>query len=96
MAMSALQYQIWTDVLRERERQVELQAAGRFKYVVDDPALSDAHRVVILGEEFGEAAHEVGEECDKGKATGHLRDELIQVLAVALAWVERMDLDGRK
>lgn len=43
---------------------------------------------VILGEEFGEAGREIFEHNDK-----RLREELIQVAAVAVAWLE--DIDGR-
>lgn len=55
----------------------------------------DFEWVSILGEEFGEAAREANEaNFVSGKNRGNfakLRAELIQVAAVAVAWVEAID-----
>ena len=54
----------------------------------------------ILGEEFGEACQAALEarfqsiKWDRDQAKGCLRDELLQVAAVAVAWVECMDRQG--
>lgn len=46
----------------------------------------------ILTEEVGEIAKEILErQFREDKSTGHLRAELVQVAAVALAWVECLD-----
>lgn len=51
-------------------------------------AMHDADRLAVLAEEFGEAAREVVE-CDRAK----LRTELVQVAAVAVAWIEALDAE---
>lgn len=61
--------------------------------------MSDVHKFAVLAEEFGEAAADVNELWHKdhdgiykGAATLEtLRKELIQVAAVAVAWIESMD-----
>jgi hypothetical protein len=45
----------------------------------------------ILGEEYGEACRAVNEVVWGGLSTAHLREELIQVAAVAVAWIECID-----
>lgn len=87
---------VWSEQLlavrAERRRQVELQAAGRFKYTCADGELSDAERLAVLAEEFGEVAREVAEGvAGNGVDLDALRKELIQVAAVAVAWAEWID-----
>ena len=50
---------------------------------------SDTLWLAILGEEFGEVARAILQQ--DGDASGNVRDELIQVAAVAVAWVESRD-----
>lgn len=52
---------------------------------------SDPRWLSILVEEVGEAAHELTYD-----ATGSLRAELIDVLAVASAWVDSIDRDAAR
>lgn len=49
---------------------------------------SDALWLAILSEEFGEAAKEANETHFRGKDTGLLVAELVQVIAVCKAWIE--------
>jgi NTP pyrophosphatase (non-canonical NTP hydrolase) len=83
---------LW-DVHAERLRQDELRAAGRFENTAatePDPFRS----LAFLTEEVGEVARAViaasGAASDGG---GDLRTELVQVAAVAVAWIERIDGD---
>ncbi len=94
-SITAVQRQIVLDILRERERQVELQFAGRFKYLCDDPELSNADVYAILGEEFGEVGTEISKQREGVYDAAHLRTELVQVMAVCMAWIERLDKAGR-
>lgn len=77
--MSVLRERIYESINEERSRQDEKWGADRH--------LSDFLWFTILGEEHGEVAKEVLEHCDG------LRDELVQVAAVAVAWLE--DIDSR-
>lgn len=45
----------------------------------------------ILGEEFGEVAKEIAESQARPLDVEHLREELVQTAAVAVAWVEAID-----
>jgi len=83
------------DVSNERYRQERLKYDGRFTYTCADSEMTDPERLAVLVEEVGEAGHEVNEgigdhaKLDRAK----LRKELVQVAAVAVAWIE--ELDGR-
>lgn len=83
------------DIMDERARQDDLKRAGRFAYTCADPELSHAERLTVLGEEFGEVCHEVNEaiggrtELDRAA----LRNELVQVAAVCVAWIEAIDAE---
>lgn len=83
-------------VLKERERHDELKEAGRFPYTVADPVTNE-RRYLILAEELGEVAREVqgllGVAPDSDGSG--LRNELIQVAAIAIGWVEGLDNDER-
>ena len=100
-------YTIWPDgpageaveaIYRERGRQEELKAQGRFAYTCADPEMTHPERLAVLGEEFGEACHEVNEGIGAGRAvnTKKLRKELIQVAAVCVGWIEALDADIAK
>ena len=77
---------IVSDVLRERQRQDRLKAEGKFAYTCADEECSDELCAVVLGEEFGEVCRAV---CDKNPR--NLREELVQVAAGAVAWIEKLD-----
>ena len=72
--------QVLADMVRERERQDQ-------KYGVQEH--SDRSWLAILVEELGEAAAEVI--TNPGYSERRLKWELIQVAAVAVAWIESID-----
>jgi hypothetical protein len=87
------------EVVRERERQEVLRRSGKFLWTCADPDVSSVKKLAVLAEEFGETARAATEEMialDKGRpgeAAGArllLREELVQVAAVCLAWLESM------
>lgn len=107
-------YIIWPDgpsgkvvkeVYKERERQEDLRKAGKFAWTCADPTQSNARKLAVLAEEFGEVAREVTEEIisgDKKDPDGripilkqNIRKELIQVAAVCVAWVEALDSETK-
>ena len=75
--MNEIQEKILLQIKEERVRQDEKWGADRH--------LSNFLWLAILTEEVGEVAKETLENC-----TG-LRDELIQVAAAAVAWLEDID-----
>lgn len=98
----------------ERERQEALVKAGKFFWTCGathrplaqsrsnnhPQPITNAEKLAVLAEEFGEAAREVTEEIiardrdDKKHelaSRNRLRKELIQVAAVCVAWVEALD-----
>jgi len=79
-------YHAVEDVVHERLRQERLWGEQNY---------SNYKWSAVLGEEFGEAckaALEVDEFDPESR--GELRRELIQVAAVAVAWVEQLDRDS--
>ena len=90
---------ILEEILDERARQERLREAGKFTHTAaspDDAKFSDGWRLAALVEEVGEAAEAAIERAGFiGKPKGKdLRAELIQVAAVCVAWIERLDKDG--
>lgn len=92
---------IHEEISDERVRQERLRASGKFLHTCASPdfrAFTHFGRVVVLGEEFGEvcrAALDV-EGAAEGRhdlitARAKLRAELIQVAAVAFAYIEALD-----
>ena len=75
---------VLAEVGRERSRQEQLKAKGKFTYTCADAEMTDGQRLAVLVEEVGEVARAMND----GKG---LREELIQVAAVAVAWVEAID-----
>ena len=73
-----------------REAQDVMKLEGRFEFTCADDELSDDERLTILVEEDGEVARAIHQ-----RLPGELRAELIQVAAVALAWIENTDLRRR-
>ena len=88
---------ILTEVDGERTRQELLKVQGKFHATCATPyGLTEIERLAILAEEFGEVAKEVSDSLNNGgkfdlKA---LREELIQVAAVCVAWVEGIDAEN--
>lgn len=79
-----------SDMLDEIDRQDELARAGKFGGRHTMPGGTDLERLAVLAEEFGEVAIELNEAPEGGR-TDNLRTELVQVAAVAIAWVAAID-----
>lgn len=77
------------DIGDERDRQEGLKAAGKFSHTCADTELTDDRKLVILVEEVGEVARAI-----QSGDWVNLRDELVQVAAVACAWAEALDKDA--
>lgn len=72
------------DILRERMRQEQLRAEGRFAHTAADPEMSDTAFLAVLMEEVGEVARAIND----AEGAKRLRDELVQVAAVCVARLE--------
>ncbi len=84
------------NVIGERHNQEFLKNRGKFKYTCADAEMSHAECLTVLAEEVGEVAHEVNECIGRtsGPDLARLRAELVQVAAVAVAWIEKVDKQG--
>ncbi len=88
---------IWLDIVTERYRQARLIADGKFDRDMSDPALLPAEKLTVLAEEFGEVARVVAEALTTvtarraGPDVEHLREELVQLAACCVGWVEQLD-----
>lgn len=76
---------IWDEIQAERARARRLRDEGKFPYTPDEPDCPDEHALAILVEEVGEVAQAVLQ------GRPELRDELVQVAAVTLAWLEGLE-----
>ena len=91
----------YSEVRAERTRQEMLRVAGKFLHTCASPdfvAFGHFGRAAVLGEEFGEVCRAVLDvekiaegRGDPGAARKKLRAELIQVAAVAVAYIEGLD-----
>ena len=82
------------DISHERNRQEQLKEKGKFDFTPADPELSHEERYTILGEEFGEVGHEINESFGRLRKpldVVKLRKELVELAAVAVAWIEAID-----
>jgi len=90
----------------ERNRQEKLKRAGKFNWSCADSsttisdfssvaAIGHAGRLAVLAEEFGEVARHVAETLISSSRYDQreLKKELIQVAAVAVAWIEAIDAE---
>lgn len=93
--------EVLREVEAERVRQERLKSEGKFPWSCADnydPSvpyampISHAAKFAVLAEEFGEVAREVCElQNPYGKGDDRkLRQELLQVAAVAVAWAESL------
>lgn len=73
-----------TEVLQERMRQEDLYASGELEWIASRPDCPDGLRLAALVEEVGEVARAFHD-------AGDVRTELVQVAAVAVAWIEGLD-----
>jgi hypothetical protein len=86
----------WLDVLNERGRQEDKCAEKRDEgldwHTPASGRLDGEKCLAILVEEVGEVARELCDARADGREPGtNLRVELVQVAAVALAWIEGLD-----
>jgi NTP pyrophosphatase (non-canonical NTP hydrolase) len=96
---------LYREIEQERIRQGELKAAGKFPFTCADSQLRQAEKLGVLAEEFGEVAQLVCRVMipapgDQGVACistteledyrKKLKEELIQVAAVCVAWAESL------
>lgn len=91
----------------ERSRQEKLKFDGKFLWTCADNDITHHEKLGVLAEEFGETAKEVVDygisidKCMKEKISfplhrrlyflKRIREELIQVAAVCVAWCEAID-----
>src|SRR3954467_6076485 len=85
-------------VRMERQRQGQLEAAGKIPFNCADPNVGNLLKLAVLGEEFGEVCKEVYEAAaffgqPPADVTAKLRTELVQVAAVAVAWIEGLSTE---
>jgi hypothetical protein len=80
------------EVAEERRRQI-VKWGGRGGDGIENPNQPNGIRLRVLVEEVGEVAEAMGRPED-GNGKGDLRTELIQVAAVAVAWVEALSPNG--
>ena len=73
-----------TLVLDERARQEKLYATGELDWIASRPECPNDLRLAALVEEIGEVARAY----QNGAEGKDLQTELVQVAAVALAWLE--------
>ena len=87
-------------VAKERIRQQELFLAGKFTFTCASKTADDNRKLRVLAEEVGEVAEaidklEAAESRGGGAASAlrreELHTELVQVAAVAVAWLESME-----
>jgi NTP pyrophosphatase (non-canonical NTP hydrolase) len=78
---------VWEERRRQRDRW-----GGRSGDGVENPTMPDPVRLRVLVEEVGEVAEAMGRPED-GNGTRDLRTELVQVAAVAVAWIEALDVE---
>lgn len=86
----------FAEIADERFRQEVLRSQGRFPYTCASKDLGDLEKFVILSEEVGELARAVVEVEKLANDTHHadardaMRKELVQIAAVAVAWLESL------
>jgi hypothetical protein len=84
---------VYRDVHAERERaHAKHGANGNSR---EETMWTNAEWLPILMEELGEAAHELTYDVDRDNRSARLRAELIQVAAMACAWIDAIDDGGR-
>jgi NTP pyrophosphatase (non-canonical NTP hydrolase) len=73
------------DIIVERYRQQELRDKRRIPFTCDNASIAPEKKLAVLVEEVGEVASALQPD------GGNLREELVQVAAVALAWLEALE-----
>lgn len=80
-------------VSKERDRQEELILAGRIPWNCADPSIADDKKLAVLVEEVGEVARAMLEGTYRPDQLEALLAEVVQVAAVAVAWVEALQAE---
>lgn len=81
-------------IRRERERQTDLFRKGRIAFDVASPIIDVRRKFRVLAEEIGEVAHAIDQVENHGMVKSNIRMELIQVAAVACAWLESLEVQS--
>jgi NTP pyrophosphatase (non-canonical NTP hydrolase) len=76
-------------VNKEIRRQLNLQKEGKFTYIAYDKECPLIVRLAMLTEEVGEVARAI-QELDES----NLKEELVQIAAIAVSWVARLEAEG--
>lgn len=82
MMNEIIDQKVLADIASERESQ--FKSWGEQNH-------NDAVWALIAGEEFGEVQQAILHDQFGGKAAGTARDELVQLAAVSIAWIECID-----
>lgn len=79
----------------ERLRQKKLFTARKIDFACDSPVVDGHRKLSVLTEEIGEVAKEVLEYRGRTRteARRRLQDELTQVAAVSIAWLESIEVE---
>lgn len=91
----ALDNEVMTRIWLERLRQKQLIRDAKIKFDCSSPIVGDDRKLRVLTEELGEVARaidrvEAPSVPTLEKAKEHLREELTQVAAVTIAWLEAL------
>lgn len=82
---------VFSLVEAERERQHRMFLAGKHSFNCCFPHIEPKRKARILVEEIGEVANAIDEvECDRMNEC-HIKEELVHVAAVAVAWLESLE-----
>lgn len=86
MSDNLKRFEALAQIVAERNRQNELKAKGKFRHTPADPEMAHSYVLTVIVEEVGEIARAI-QSGDKM----NLRDEITQVAAISLAWLEGFD-----
>lgn len=91
---SPLLMEVFARVAQERARQRDLLLLGRINFDCASPIVSPDRKLRVLVEEVGEVAKAIDDlETVKSRIRlDNLRAELVQVAAVAVAWLESLEV----
>jgi hypothetical protein len=90
----SLQQAISEDLIEnEFYRQRDLKRKGKFRWTLDEVRyggrrISDAEKLAVLAEEFGEVSHIVCDGLSKTIDRSELEKELVELATCCLAWIE--------
>lgn len=84
---------VLNEIGKERVRQESLKREGRFKHTLADRGMDDGEKLAAICEEVGEVGRALLGNRMLVQDGGNLRKELIQVAALAVAWVESIPAD---